>query len=192
VSITFDQESARFSTTGSAYSNNVYATSMTGAELEILRKTSVTGTVRLQGRPDDSGATLSFLPGETYGYPYDFVTSGYWGQVTASDVVYVDTYTVVVSAEHYLDVTEASGVTATIDSEDVILEPVMLWGGDVVGDDNEITINDATFIANSYGFSNPDCDINQDGIVDIMDLAILGGNYGKTSAAYYDHWIPTP
>jgi len=195
VPIAFDQESARFSTTDSNYSNNVYATAMTGTSLEILSRTSVTGTIRLQGRPDDSGANVTFLPGETYGRQYDFVTSGYWGQVTAHDVVYVDTYTVVVHADHYLDVTELSGVTATISGADVLLAPVMLWGGDVTeglsGETDVIDINDASFIAGQYGSDNPDCDINQDTIVDIFDLAILGGNYGKSSATAYADWHPT-
>jgi hypothetical protein len=116
--------------------------------------------------------------------------------VTASEVVYVDTYTVVVSADHYLDVTEASGVTATISGENLLLAPVMLWGGDVTegipGETDVIDIADDSLIAAQYGSDSLACDINQDGIVDIMDLAVLGGNYGKSSATAYRDWNPTP
>ena len=35
-----------------------------------------------------------------------------------------------------------------------------------------------------------DADINNDGKVDIFDLAMVAGNYGLTSALAYGEWLP--
>ncbi|HQA29770.1 MAG TPA: hypothetical protein PLA02_11215, partial [Brevefilum fermentans] len=61
----------------------------------------------------------------------------------------------------------------------------------------EIDIGDAGLVGGAYGqpgsttptgANHPD--VNFDGKVNIQDLALVGGNFGLTSAGAYEEWMP--
>jgi len=63
---------------------------------------------------------------------------------------------------------------------DVLVPPGSLLGGDV-NNDNVINLFDLVIVGGSYGTSppgDPRADINGDNVVDILDLVMVGGNYG--------------
>lgn len=99
------------------------------------------------------------------------------------------TYTFTTSQARYLNVTSDSGKTFLVD-RDRTLNPLRLFGGDVNGD-NQIQVTDASLVGESWGSTiDSAANINYDGIVNIQDLALVGGNYGLISATAYSGWIP--
>lgn len=58
------------------------------------------------------------------------------------------------------------------------LGSVTLLAGDVTGD-NRIDLTDLTFIADHLGTPDELADLNDDGLVDILDLALAAANYGQ-------------
>jgi len=99
------------------------------------------------------------------------------------------TYTFTTSQPRYLNVTTASGKTFLVNG-DKTLQALRLFGGDVNQDD-KITVSDASDVGTAWGSTaNPEANINYDGIVNIQDLALVGGNYGLISATAYSGWSP--
>ena len=101
------------------------------------------------------------------------------------------TYTFTTHQARYLNVTAASGKTLLVNG-DKVLNSLRLYGGDV-NQDNAIGLADASTVGFDWGSTlNPESNINYDGIVNIQDLALVGGNYGLTSATAYGSWSPLP
>ncbi len=69
-------------------------------------------------------------------------------------------------------------LTARRGSMTVAFPSVTLLGGNVVAD-KTVNIFDLARIANSIGTTDPAVDINGDGKVDVYDLTIAAGNFGK-------------
>jgi hypothetical protein len=73
------------------------------------------------------------------------------------------------------------------------LNTIQLLGGDAT-DNDQIDINDASCIGSAYGTGSNTCsggpgansDVNGDGIVNIYDLTLMGGNYGLSTSP----WVP--
>lgn len=179
-------------------SNNIYASLLDDGSVTVYDATTVSGRVDLQGRADDTGAVMEFsLVGTTRGYgPFTFSTSDYWGDISASDVVH-DTYAeITVSMDRYLDVTSASVKTVAIASDNKVLSTLVLLGGDA-NDSGVIDMSDASIIGSQFGngdggppITDSHADINADGVVNILDLVLMGGNYSKTSDTYSSSWTP--
>lgn len=143
------------------------------------------------------GSTTFFGPTYPPGTPVEAQQAGgFWLQVSAG------TYTVRASYPGYLpsektSVTVSDGGTANLP---VNLGATNLKGGDVTGD-RVINIQDITALIGKFGQTGvavrsnpPDCDdpdepadINDDGKVNIGDLAIAGGNFGLVGATA---WAP--
>ncbi|NLF35527.1 MAG: hypothetical protein GX585_06135, partial [Clostridiales bacterium] len=101
------------------------------------------------------------------------------------------TYTFTTSQARYLNLTADSGKTFLV-NRDLTLTPLRLYGGDV-DKSNEIGVNDASLVGAAWGSTeDPEANINYDGIVNIQDLALVGGNFGLTSATAYNSWSPLP
>ncbi len=71
--------------------------------------------------------------------------------------------------------------------------PIKLAGGDT-DDDDAIQINDATLVASNLGLSattsppmDPRADINADGRVNVLDLTILAGNFGRQGCQAWEN-----
>ena len=181
-------------------SNNIYASALNDGSVTVYDVTTVTGRIDLQGRADDTGAVMTFAKGSGadgphYG-PFTFSTSGYWGSISASNVVYTDTYDITVDMDLYLNVIITSTKSVTITTDDQVLTTLALLGGDADDSDN-IDISDTVIICGQYGNSGSGitdsrADINADDAVDISDLALMCGNYGKDSDTAYASWTPSP
>jgi hypothetical protein len=85
-----------------------------------------------------------------------------------------------------------AGIEVTINAEKVTLSRLELKGGNAKWSDNSIDILDAVLVGTTFGASGSsyDGDVNFDGKVSIQDLALVGGNYGLTSAVAYGAWVP--
>jgi hypothetical protein len=159
-----------------------------------------TGFIDLQGRGDDSGALLEVfdqqaISGSTLKADATSASSGaYTTEYDGSELLVIgNTYWFQVDNDLYLPttVTYVSGPPATdyANYEDLDLRPLtglndlLLLGGDAT-DDDYIDINDASCIGGSFNSTSPpNCggfgssDVNNDGVVNILDLVLMGGNY---------------
>jgi hypothetical protein len=165
---------------------NIFIDSITDDSLTIQGATNVSGRVDLQGRADESGAVVDPSAGESSGINPSPVTTGVWGTFSFAGLA-DDTYLFRIEMPRYLDaeaLVVVSGGTLT-------LQPALLLGGDV-DDDDVIGVADAGAIGGAFwttpsdGLWNANADINNDGRVDILDLVLMGGNYGLSSSP----WTP--
>ena len=164
----------------------------TGERTDILP--GVSGLVTLQGilAPRAGvGITLTPVSGVTRTTSSNEMTDiNYW--FTGVETL---TYTFTTSQPRYLNLTATVGTIPGSDKtflvdRDLTLNPLRLFGGDV-NQDKIIELLDASDVGFAWGSTaNPEANINYDGIVNIQDLALVGGNYGLTSATAYSWWIP--
>jgi hypothetical protein len=132
---------------------------------------SVTGRVRLEGRTNYEGATISIADKRT--------TTAADGTFTISDIP-AGTYNISASAPSYLRA-EKVGVVVTAGNTTTLPEATLL-AGDIDGN-CRIEIFDLVLMGSHYGSSpllDTRGDFNQDGLLNILDLVILGGNYNDT------------
>ncbi|GEM_PF-1416989 len=152
---------------------------------------TVTGDVELQGRfvaggsleyHKDAKVTITGGPGG--GFSYDGYTdvNGHW-EIT---LVTEGNYNVEVEMDRYLNAERsASGQVTLSAGGSVDAGFIKLLGGDCDGNARVGSL-DASIVGFQFGNSHPTpgigdmrADINDDHKVNILDCAILGGNYGK-------------
>lgn len=181
-------------------------------QVNVSGLANFTGFIDLEGRANDSGATLTaynqaLISGSL---AYASGTSASSGRFTTA---YLGGYQLTVPTSYFFKVdaplylpTTALGVTPSFPTlstswlnGDVLADRpltslllVKLLGGDA-NDDNIIDASDLTCIGGAYGGAAAPCglgtsDVNGDGIVNIYDLVLLGGNYDKTSSG----WLQVP
>jgi hypothetical protein len=95
-----------------------------------------------------------------------------------------ETYTVIASAEGFL---EAQGAPTITGGATTTMQTVILLAGDI---DNNNVINqfDAMTIGMNYNLASPTAaDLNNDGTINILDLELLAGNYGQSGSLA---WLP--
>jgi hypothetical protein len=161
-------------------------------ELDIFI-TQFTGFIDLEGRPNDSGAEVKVYddPGGTIMATATSVSSGKYTTAyeTGQHLVDFVAYSVIVDRALFLP---TGYVYPSLSSSPLTsLNILLLLGGDAT-DDNQIDISDAACIGNAYGTSNNMCsggpgansDVNEDGIVNIYDLTLMGGNYTKVESPW--------
>jgi hypothetical protein len=127
------------------------------------------GQAFLQGHKDSRGGTVLVGAFEATTFP-----SGVFALEASPD-----TYTVVIQKRGYLKAVK-EGVVVEADKT-VFLTRAFLLAGDV-NEDDAIDHEDVFQIAESLGTSPPavpGTDINGDGQIDILDLALAGANYGR-------------
>jgi minor extracellular serine protease Vpr len=89
------------------------------------------------------------------------------------------TYTVIASAEGYL---EAQGAPIITSGATTTMQTVILLAGDIDGN-NTIDQFDAMTIGMNYNLAAPTAaDLNNDGTINILDLELLASNYGQSGA----------
>ncbi len=160
---------------------------------------AITGTFTMQGNLNRGGipVTLTWTgTGWTYAASantVDELVNNF--QVT---VTYGGGYRITTNQPRYLNLTTASNKTITVDGVET-LAALMLRGGNVVNADtslDKIDLSDAGLIGGVYGSSGDPsltpADANFDGRVNILDLALVGGNYLMESATAYSGWVPLP
>jgi len=138
------------------------------ASLTVLNTATINGAIRLQGRANHAGATVT-----ADGTSATSAADGSFGlTVTAG------TWTVEATRPYHLAVRKA-GVTANPGAT-VTLSTAVLEAGDA-DDSGTIDISDAAIIGGDFGKTSgfaAGADANGDGEVDIVDLVLMGGNFG--------------
>ena len=173
---------------------DVYVDRATDGNVIVIGSVGVGGAVDLQGRSNNSGATVDLGIGSSHSYNPSSVTSGDSGHYGFSQV-WADTYVITIAMDRYLDVTSALARSVTATGDNVVVNELTLLGGDA-NNDEEIEISDASAIGGAYGETpggthwNANADINADNVVDILDLVFMGGNYGLIPSIAYSTWTP--
>jgi hypothetical protein len=146
----------------------------------------VSGPIFLQGRVGRGGVPASLGTGGTYLQgPYDALSLPVLGaNLDFGPVVSGDTYTFSTTQPGYLNPQKNLTLSA-----DLTLPPLRLLAGDVTGD-QAVTTADLDAIRAAFGSIGAGlaADLNGDGVVDLRDLALAGGNYGLTAAEAYAGW----
>jgi hypothetical protein len=161
--------------------------------IEVLSSWSITAAVNLQGRSNESGAVIALGIGQLFGaVPVTFPVTNYSGSTMAPDV-FSDTYQITAGMPLYLDVIASSNRFVALGAGKTSINSLFMLAGDA-NDDNMIDVVVAVAVANRYkalctaGSTCPDFDLN--GAINILDLAFVGNNYGKTSTTAYGSWTP--
>jgi hypothetical protein len=191
------------------FGNNIYGASTRDitdnddGTITIKGLANYKGLVDLQGRGNDSGATVSvynqaarsgaiLMASATSAASGTYTTSYAAGQ----QLVIGETYYLFVDAPLFLPTTIKTA-TNYADSKALttrpltLLDMVMLLGGDATNDD-EIELGDLSCVGSNYDnagapcgtYSGSNSDVNGDGIVDIYDLVLVGGNFDLTSSPW--------
>ena len=154
----------------------------------------VFGVVFTQGQAKRGGIPVVLGVGPTYGQgPFNVLTSPDCGiNLVIPGVPNGDTYLVTTAMPGALNIDASLAKSLSITGGDIQLPPLGLLSGNAVWTDNAITEADLDAIRDSFDLSGSsmDADVNQDGRVNIQDLALAGGNYGLTSADVYAGWLP--
>jgi len=155
---------------------------------------SVLGEISMQGRTfrGNVPVLLTKLDLPLYG-PFPGTTVAQLGTNLTISNLPTGTYEFTTSQARYLN------ITATLDKQFALganhtLPALELKGGNVQNagsSQDKIDVDDASLIGTWYGQSiTTDPDANFDGKVNILDLALVGGNFGLTSATAYASWTP--
>lgn len=155
---------------------------------------AVLGNFLLQGQSDRAGIPISLSNGVTFGQgPYEVLSVHDLCQnLVFPSVVNNDSYTITTSQPRYLNLEATLAKTVTVPpSANVTLPPLRLLAGDVVAD-NMINTADLDAIRDAFGTLGEGIggDVNFDGVVDLRDLALAGGNFGLSAAEAYGGWLP--
>jgi hypothetical protein len=150
-------------------------------QINITGIAQFTGFVDLQGRPNDSGALVEAKDGVNVKAN---ATSASSGKYTTS---YVGAFLLAINASYDVNVDRALYLPATKNWQLTTrplttLTTVVLLGGDATND-NVVDIFDGGCIGPAYGGGPVVCnvtgnsDVNGDGVTNILDLVLFGGNY---------------
>lgn len=155
----------------------------------------VVGTVSMQARTVRAGVPVT-LTGAVGG-THTATSTEAVGPNLSFALLAPDTYTITTLQPRYLNLYANSGKTKTINSTNLVIAPLRLFAGNAVWQISEgaidaIDVLDASAIGSDFMKTGADldADVNFDGIVNIRDLALVGGNYGLTNATAYQNWTP--
>jgi hypothetical protein len=148
---------------------------------------NVTGSITMQGRTysGDIPVTLTHANG-TFGLWTVNSVDRISNNVRFSNVPNGN-ISVTTNQPRYLNIDAAElSKTFNINGANVQLAKLELKGGNAVWIDNIINLLDASEVAGAYDSTGDiNADVNFDLIVNIFDLALVGGNYGETSVGAY-------
>ena len=178
-----------------------YLLAATSETFDLLGNFTITGTFSMQGRStragipvtldyqdlvaytDKTGTTINQI---SYNLVIPEVNGGHWLLTT--------------NQARYLNVIAANSKIFMVDGDETLNALQLLGGNAVWENDNIIDVNDASQVGTDYGnplgVADPSTlagDCNFDGKINVQDLALVGGNYGKTSVLAYgvgsDIWL---
>jgi len=161
------------------------------AQATVTGSLDITGTFSMQGRVYRGGIPVIFTLSEDYAPSAQ--TTDVLGVNFNLSVDYTGTYAITTDQPRYLNLSTEINKHITVDG-DMVLSPLVLRGGNVtdLGESlNKVDVSDAGVVGGDYRKTgdNPG-DANFDLIVNIQDLALVGSNYGVTSATAYASWMP--
>jgi len=135
---------------------------------------TIQGRVQLQGRESAGGVTISSSLSSARFDRERTDESGRFAIATSHGEGF---YTIIAAAPGYLSAESDRPVKMTVDSV-VDIGQITLLGGDVNGD-NRIDIRDVAYVAYHFQDDDAKADLNRDGEVDILDLTLAAGNFGR-------------
>lgn len=148
---------------------------------------TISGLVTMQGRPTVRDGVPLALNATAY-----TATSNEMTDINYYFIgVELGPYTFTTSQPRYLNIMANISVN---DLANMQLPSLRLLGGDV-NQDYKISVADASDVGTAWGSTaNPEANINYDGIVNIQDLALVGGNFGLNRESAYPGWnvVPMP
>jgi hypothetical protein len=137
----------------------------------------IKGTLQYQNHPDNAGIKVELM---SQGAVVVSLTTNANGAYQFTDVP-LGTYDIRASAANHL--TASRTVNIQTDGQTVDPGMIMLLAGDT-DSNGTIDVADAGLIGINFGFNAPPAplaaDLNVDKMVNIRDLVLVGGNYGKT------------
>lgn len=137
---------------------------------------SIQGVVNYQRRNDHSGIMLTVLAGGPTGTTYAQFTTGADGTFRFDNVP-AGTYSIQFFGTSHL----GTIYTFNVDAAGSVLNTVTLLAGDTDGN-NSIDLADAALIGANLQQTAPPApaaaDLNADGLINIVDLVLVGGNFG--------------
>lgn len=155
----------------------------------------VVGTVSMQARTVRAGVPVT-LTGAVGG-THTATSTEVYGPNVSFALLAPDTYTITTAQPRYLNIYANLGKTKTINGTNLVIAPLRLIAGNAVmtldaNGYDVINHLDAGNIGTHFMETGDDisADVNFDGIVNIRDLALVGGNYGLTNETAYTDWIP--
>ncbi len=159
---------------------------------------AITGTFSMQGRLTRGGIPVTLgWTGTEWTYSASAATTDVMANNFNVNVTYGGGYLITTLQPRYLNITTELAKSITVNGAETITPALMLRGGNVVNADtslDKIDLSDAGLIGGAYGDSgNPleiAADANFDGKVNILDLALVGGNFELTPATAYTDWVP--
>jgi parallel beta-helix repeat protein len=183
-------------------------------QIDITGLANYTGFVNLQGRANDAGALVEVFDVANKSAS-TLLAQGASASGGSYTTAYVSPYQLYVGMTYYFQIDRALFLPATAvatttspmpgvpadwqHSAAMLYRPlttlntILLLGGDATNTDY-IDIGDASCIGGAYGSTTPGIcslpgstpDVNEDGVVNILDLTLMGGNYNKNSSP----WTP--
>ena len=179
--------------------NDLILPSLQHGTLRAFYEIPLSGTVALQGQTAGDGVTVSLDTGTVFQMgPYSAVSQDLIGANVDFGTVVGDTYGITAAFPRYIALTQDSGRTVTISPDKTALNPLRLLSGNAIWSDNVINALDLSLVRADYlkttndlgEGESLDADVNYDGVVDLKDLALVGGNYGLSSNDAYTDWVP--
>lgn len=173
----------------------------TSETFDLLGNFTITGTFSMQGRSTRAGIPVTLTDQEVV--YYSDKTGETINQISFNlniENVNGGNWMLTTLQPRYLNVIPANGKILMVDGDETLNALQLLGGNAVWENDNIIDVNDASQVGTDYGNPlgvldpstlNGDC--NFDGKINVQDLALVGGNYGKTSVLAYgvgsDIWL---
>jgi len=164
-----------------------------------VKYTSLSGNISLQGQSLRGGIPVSLETGLYVGYgPYNTLSLPQPDNNYFFTSIVMDAYPIRTAFPTYLNLDASSNKVKGMVGVSNTLPMLVLLAGNVNTADNEINIDDLDLIRGSFDLNTTvfkssiklSGDANGDGIVDIRDLALAGGNFGLNGATAYLDWMP--
>ena len=160
---------------------------------------SLSGEVSLQGQDARGGIAVRLERGLFVQQgPYFATSLEQPGTNLFFNTVALDAYPITTAFPYYLNLDMSANKVKGLVGTSNTLSPLVLLGGNVFSSDNEINTDDLDLIKLWFDMNvakiKPGTellgDANNDGVVDIRDLALSGGNFGLNGTTAYAGWLP--
>lgn len=155
---------------------------------------SFSGEISLQGTSLRAGIPVTLNQGQYLGVgPYTTTAMSLPANNYSVNPIVMDAYILTTAFPRYLNVEAGMAKTVGILRTHTVAAPLMLLSGNAVWqNNNEINLSDLDAIRDAFDGSGAGLneDVNYDGVVDVRDLALAGGNFGMNSSSAYGGWVP--
>lgn len=172
---------------------------ITGYKTGVVVYTALSGEISLQGRTLIAGIPVSLETGLYLGYgPYETLSLAQIDDNYFFTSIVMDAYPIRTAFPYYLNLDASSNKVKGLLGSANSLPLIVLLAGNVDNSDNEINFDDLDLIRDNFfslhAFRVAGAklvgDANGDGVVDVRDLALAGGNFGLNGTTAYANWLP--